>query len=187
MQNSNQNVEVLQNTTQPVNTVNNTVTPSNQIPNQAVTQVQQPVNPVQTQSVTQPQQVATPAQNTTTPQGEKIEYDKKGRAKRPVISYRYVIINGVGKKENGTFDAESADDVRNFLLSLNYQVLEVKERSKLDIDIAGGKFKASDLSFSLTQLSTYLKAGIPLADSVRILAKQSKKPSVKKSFFELVY
>ena len=186
MQNNNQNVEVLQNTTQPVNTVNNAVTPSNQIPSQTVNQVQQSVNPVQTQVVAQPQQAAVPTQNIT-PQGEKIEYDKKGRAKRPVISYRYVIINGVGKKENGTFDAESADDVRNFLLSLNYQVLEVKERSKLDIDIGGGKFKAGDLSFSLTQLSTYLKAGIPLADSVRILAKQSKKPSVKKSFFELVY
>ena len=116
-----------------------------------------------------------------------VETDKRGRVKRPIKNYRYTIINGVGKKEKGTFDAESEDDVRNFLLSLNYQVLEVKERSKLDIDIGGGKFTAADLSFSLTQLSTYLKAGIPLADSVRILAKQSKKPGIKKSFFELVY
>lgn len=116
-----------------------------------------------------------------------VETDKKGRAKKPIISYRYTIINGIGKKENGTFDAETENDVRNFLLSMNYQVLEVKERSKLDVDIAGGKFNASDLSFSLTQLSTYLKAGIPLADSVKILAKQSKKPNIRKSFYELVY
>ena len=95
----------------------------------------------------------------------------------------YTIINGVGKKETGTFDAESADEVRAFLTSLDYQILEVKERSKMDIDIGTSKFNASDLSFSLTQLSTYLKAGIPLADSVRILAKQSKKPGIKKSFF----
>ena len=93
----------------------------------------------------------------------------------------------MGKKETGTFDAEGENDVRNFFLSLDYQVLEVKERSALDVDISGGKFSASDLSFSLTQLSTYLKAGIALADAVKILAKQSKKPAIRKSFYELVY
>lgn len=116
-----------------------------------------------------------------------VETDKRGRAKKPIISYRYTVINGVGKKESGTFDAETENDVRNFFLLMNYQVLEVKTRSKLDVDIGGGKFNASDLSFSLTQLSTYLKAGIPLADSVKILAKQSKKPNIRKSFYELVY
>ena len=113
--------------------------------------------------------------------------ENHNKVQRPIKKYRYTIINGVGKKENGTFDAESDNDVRNFLLSLNYQVLEVKERSKGDIDLGEGKFGASDLSFSLTQLSTYLKAGIPLADSVKILAKQSKKPNIKKSFYQLVY
>lgn len=109
------------------------------------------------------------------------------KIRRPLFQYRYVIINGVGKKENGTFDAESEEDVRHFLLSLGYQVLEVKERSKFDFDINIGGFSAGDLSFSLTQLSTYLKAGIPLAESIRILAKQSRKPIIKKSFFQLVY
>lgn len=113
--------------------------------------------------------------------------DKHGRVQRPVFHYTYTIINGVGKKEKGNFDAESADDVRNFLLSQDYQVLEVKERSKFDIDLSSSKFKAGDLSFSLTQLSTYLKSGIPLADSVRILAKQTKKPGLKRSFNQLVY
>ena len=97
------------------------------------------------------------------------------------------IINGVGKKEQGTFEAESEDDVRNFLLSLEYQVLEVKERSKLDVDIGSGKLGASDLAFSLTQLSTYIKSGIPLVDSVKILSKQSRKTILKKSFSQLVY
>ncbi len=116
-----------------------------------------------------------------------VETDKRGRVKKPIISYRYTVINGMGKKETGTFDAEGENDVRNFFLSLDYQVLEVKERSALDVDISGGKFSASDLSFSLTQLSTYLKAGIALADAVKILAKQSKKPAIRKSFYELVY
>ncbi len=109
------------------------------------------------------------------------------KIRRPVFQYRYVVINDVGKKETGTFEAESADDVRHFLQSLNYQVLEVKERSKFDIDLAIGGFNVGDLSFSLTQLSTYIKAGIPLAEAVRILAKQSRKPIIKRSFFQLVY
>ena len=118
---------------------------------------------------------------------QKVETDHRGRAKKPIISYRYTVINGMGKKETGTFDAESENDVRNFFLSLGYQVLEVKERSALDVDISGGKFSASDLSFARTQLSTYLKAGIALADAVKILAKQSKKAAIRKSFYELVY
>ena len=114
--------------------------------------------------------------------------EKRGKVARPVKNYRYTIINSMGKKENGTFDAENENDVRNFLLAQDYQVLSVAERSKYDIDIGGnGKIKAADLAFSLTQLSTYIRSGIPLADSVRILAKQTKRPNLKKSFNQLVY
>ena len=110
------------------------------------------------------------------------------KIRKPKKRYRYTIINSIGKKENGTFDAESENEVRNFLLSQDYQVLNVKEREKWDIDIgSGAKMSASDLSFSLTQLSTYIKAGIALSDSVKILAKQAKKPGLKKSFNQLIY
>ena len=109
------------------------------------------------------------------------------KVRKPLIAYRYTIINSLGKKESGTFDAENPNEVRTFLLSQDYQVLDVKERSKWDIDIGGAKLKANDLAFSLTQLSTYIKAGIPLSDSVKILAKQTKKASLKKSFNQLVY
>ena len=126
--------------------------------------------------------------NTELPEEASVITDKKERVKRPVKRYRYKIINNMGKKEQGSFDAETENDVRNFLQSQEYQVLEVKERSAGDIDLDGNrKMKASELSFSLTQLSTYIKSGIPLADSVRILAKQTKKPSLKKSFSQLVY
>ena len=118
-----------------------------------------------------------------------IASQNKNRAKirRPVKGYRYTIINDYGKKETGTFDAESAEDVRNYFTSQNYQVLQVVARGKYDIDIGSTKISAGDLSFSLTQLSTYIRSGIPLADSVRILAKQTRKPALKKSFNQLVY
>ncbi len=133
------------------------------------------VQPADNQAVAMPQETVS-------------QMGERTRVRRPLNGYKYTIINGVGKKEKGTFDAESAEDVRNFLVSQEYQVLEIKERGKGDIDIGmNSPIGANDLSFSLTQLSTYIKSGIPLADSVKILAKQSTKPKLKKSFSELVY
>lgn len=107
---------------------------------------------------------------------------------RPLIKYRYVIVNAMGKKENGTFEAENETEVRNFLLSQDYEVISIKVRPPYDIDINDySKMKVSELSFSLTQLSTYIKSGIPLVDAVKILAKQATKPASKKAFQRLVY
>ncbi len=107
---------------------------------------------------------------------------------RPLIKYRYVVINAMGKKENGTFEAESENEVRSFLVSQDYEVVSIKVRPAYDIDINDhSKMKVSDLSFALTQLSTYIKSGIPLVDAVKILAKQSAKAGPKKAFQRLVY
>ena len=106
----------------------------------------------------------------------------------PVKRYRYTVLNSLGKKETGTMETETEEDLKIFLQGLDYKVLEIKERPSSDIDIGGnGKIKAGVLSFSLTQLSTYIKSGIPLADSVKILAKQTKKANIKKSYCLLVY
>ena len=110
------------------------------------------------------------------------------RKQEPLFSFRYTVINAMGKKEQGTFEAESIENAREFLVNEGYNVVDIKPRQKLDIDLfANGKIKVADLSFCLTQLATYLKAGIPLIDSVRILAKQSSKPELKKAFEKLVY
>ena len=144
----------------------------------------------QSSAVAQQEQVADAA----TAEGEAKLSDMSSEAEsiekkvRPMKSFRYVVLNSFGKKETGTFDAEEENDVRAFLLSQEYEILEVKERSKYDIDInIGNKISAEDLSFSLTQLSTYIKSGIPLVDGVKILAKQTRKPVLKKSFNQLVY
>ena len=43
------------------------------------------------------------------------------------------------------------------------------------------------MAFALTQVSTYLKAGISLIDAYRILAKQAQKPIIKKIYSEVVF
>ena len=107
---------------------------------------------------------------------------------KPLIKYRYVVINAIGKKENGTFEAESENEVRSFLASQDYEVVSVTVRPPYDIDINDhAKMKVADLSFSLTQLSTYIKAGIPLVDAVKILAQQASKPNQRLAYQRLLY
>lgn len=116
------------------------------------------------------------------------EKEKSNLFKEEVYSFRYKVKNSAGKIISGTFEGPSKQEVTNFLKSEGYEVIEVEPRQKFDIDInIGGKFSPADLSFTLTQLSTYLKAGIALIDSVRILEKQSQKPEQKKVYQKIVY
>lgn len=110
------------------------------------------------------------------------------RQTKPLIAYRYTVLDSNKKKIAGIFEAESESDIRGFLTSQGYEVLKVEVKKPYDIEIGGnGPIKAGALSFALTQMSTYIKAGIPLVDSVRILAKQSRKPNEKRAYERLVY
>ena len=105
-----------------------------------------------------------------------------------LVSYRYKVKDSSGKVISNTFEAPSVNDVRVFLTNEGYEVIEIKERSKYDIDInLSTKIKKGDLAFMLTQLSTYIKAGIPLINSVRILAKQTTNKMYKKILNKVVY
>lgn len=105
------------------------------------------------------------------------------------IKFKYVAINDVNKKIKGYLDAYNRDEVIRYLQQENYKIISVDpQNSILSMEIGGGaKLNYSDLSFILTQLSTYLKAGIPLVDSVKILEKQSVKSSQKRVFSNITY
>ena len=106
----------------------------------------------------------------------------------PLFSYRYKAKGINGKIFNATMEGSSISDVTEFLKNEGYEVIDVQPRKAYDIDInIGGKFGAADLSFTLTQLSTYIKAGISLIDSVRILEKQAEKPEHRKVYQKMVY
>ena len=112
----------------------------------------------------------------------------KNYKNQKLTSYRYKVKDSNGKVSSNTFEAKSKNDVRVFLTNEGYEVLEIKERSKYDIDVGGnGKIKMGELAFLLTQLSTYIKAGIPLINSVRILAKHSQNAMEKKILNKVVY
>ena len=111
-------------------------------------------------------------------------------ATRPKLkSFRYVVRGSNGNVVKGIFDAIDKDAVRIFLTNEKYEIISINERAKWDVDINLGSKKISngDISFSLTQLATYLRAGIPLIDSMRILARQTSKASLRRIYDRVVY
>ena len=104
--------------------------------------------------------------------------------------YRYKYKKPNGKLATGTFDAYNAEQVKTFLTNEGYEITEVQEIKKgtLNADIMlTSPIKVGELSFALVQVSTYLRAGISLIESFRLLAKQSQKPIVKKIYNMVVY
>lgn len=124
---------------------------------------------------------------------KKSEVEERERLKneisKKIISYKYTVKDSSGRTIKSSFDAPTINDVRVFLQNEGYEIIEIKERGKYDIDINIGtyKMKSGPLSFVLTQLATYIKAGIPLINSVRILAKQSDNEQQRKLLNKVVY
>ena len=94
------------------------------------------------------------------------------------IVYKFVAKNNnTGKVEKGVFAAFSKLDVHSYLLSEGFEVYE----------ITPVKVKKTDLVFLLTQLSTFLKAGITLVESMKILEKQTRKAIYKQLYKAIIY
>ena len=107
------------------------------------------------------------------------------------IIFKYTAKNSAGKIEKGTFQGYSKLDVHSYLLSEGYEVYEIKAVAKATIfntDLGLNRpIKKSLLVFYLTQLSTYIKAGIPLVDSIKILTNQSKSKTMQTIWKSIVY
>ena len=118
------------------------------------------------------------------------EEDEENRGKR--ITWEYIAIDERGKKRKGYFEAYSRLDVQSFLLGEGLVVYSIRT-SKLIQTLHGSlggnktKVKNKDLIFLLTQLSTYLKAGITLVDSLNILIRQVKSRAYKNILRDVTY
>ena len=106
----------------------------------------------------------------------------------PKIPFKYKARTKEGKIVNSTFDAYNIEQAKKFLEQEGLQIISIKARGKLDIDISiGNVLTISELAFALTQLSTYIKSGIPLVDCFRILAKQTVNPTKRKVYELIIY
>lgn len=109
---------------------------------------------------------------------------------RTKTRYKYTCYDKNGKTVKGYFDAFRKLDVESFLNNQGYKILEIKPTKISKI----GEFftlqrpmKYKDLVFFLTQLSTYIKSGIPLTDSIVMLSEQTNKNSKKDLYKRILY
>ena len=108
------------------------------------------------------------------------------------VVWEYIAINEKGKKIKGYFEAFSRVDVQSFLMGEGLAVYSIRTSKLIQTlhgKLAGNrvKIKTKDLIFMLTQLSTYLKSGIPLVESLNILIKQTQKKQYKTILREVTY
>ena len=107
------------------------------------------------------------------------------------IRYRYKVRDKQGNISDGKLDALSKLDVHSFLMNQGYDVLTIEEDELFNklglVQLTTRQMKDKDLNFFLTQLSTYIKAGIPLIDSINILSKQARNKKTKNLYNRLVF
>ena len=106
--------------------------------------------------------------------------------------YKYLARTPDGRLVNGTFPAFSRIDVYSYLTDEKMIVYEIETNKTTNFlhaesSVFKTKMSHKDLIFWLTQLSTYIKSGIPLTDGVRVLAQQDKRSKYKTLYKSLIY
>lgn len=113
------------------------------------------------------------------------------RSKYP-NTYRFTIRNPINNKIfTGTMSGFSKLDINSFLVNEGYEVYNIETSTFInfvykDSAILGSKMSTKDLVFWLTQLSTYIKAGITLTDAVKILSNQMNKDKTRQRMFRSI-
>lgn len=108
------------------------------------------------------------------------------------LMYQYIAKTPEGKTVKGYFEGYSKTEVLSYLISEGFEVYNIKTNKYIQLfhstsSYSNTKMATKDLVFFLTQLSTYIKSGIPLVDSLKILSKQYKKVKYKELFKALIY
>lgn len=126
----------------------------------------------------------------TNPQVVFDERKKKNNDTVKMTRYKYKVKDPEGKIVESYFDAENKTDVESYLLNKSYQIISLEEdkvSTSLGLVSTSRKMSSKDLNFFLTQLSTYVKSGIPLMDSMEILSRQVKQKNIQMLYRKIVF
>lgn len=120
-----------------------------------------------------------------------IDESESKKYKNKKVAWRYVAKTRKGKKVTGYFYSFTKNDVCYFLESEGLEVISVKTNGfiqALNKSVSGNKkIKVKNLVFMLRQMSTYLKAGIPLSETFGIMIKETKNDNYKNILREMRY
>ena len=122
-----------------------------------------------------------------------IDFDGKDAEKTETkLLYEYTGKNAEGKFVKGYFEAFSKVEVHSFLLSEGMEVYSIRTNKWIRLlhqheGTTNVRIKNKDLIFFLTQLSTYLKSGIPLVEALKILTRQYRNKAYQRVFRAMIY
>ena len=117
--------------------------------------------------------------------------ESNGEKSEQPVTYVYKVKTPEGRIISDTINGYSKADINAFLINEGYEVYSIKTSDTIKFlhggSLLNSKLSTKDLIFWITQLSTYLKAGITLSESVRILSKQmGKKSKIKQKALQSV-
>lgn len=124
----------------------------------------------------------------------KTNFSDQGNSKKTakLKRFKYKVKDLEGKLIDSYFDAENQIDVQSFLLNKGYEIISIQEDKLstslgLTVTSTSKRMNSKDLNFFLTQLSTYIKSGIPLVDSMEILSRQVKSKNTQMLYKKIVF
>ncbi|MCI8575100.1 MAG: type II secretion system F family protein [Bacilli bacterium] len=123
---------------------------------------------------------------------EELKGEGAVRSKKTKV-YKFTAKHPNGKLEVGTINGYSKLDVNTFLIQEGYEVYKIESNEWTEFlygstSLFAVKMKTKDLLFWLTQLSTYIKSGITLTESIKILNNQmGKNKYYKRAFQSIIY
>jgi type IV pilus assembly protein PilC len=123
---------------------------------------------------------------------EELKNEGAIRSKQTKV-YKFTAKHPSGKLEVGTINGYSKLDVNTFLVQEGYDVYKIESNEWTEFlygssSLFAVKMKTKDLLFWLTQLSTYIKSGITLTESIKILNNQmGKNKYYKRAFQSIIY
>lgn len=105
--------------------------------------------------------------------------------------YIFKVKDANGKIITGTMNGFSKLDINSYLLNEGYEVYSIKTTPFIDFiykdsGLFGKTMSTKDLIFWLTQLSTYIKAGLNLNEAIKVLNTQMKGSKARKRAFEAI-
>ncbi len=97
--------------------------------------------------------------------------------------FKYRVLNSDGEKIEGSYEANSKDEVIDFISGNGYYPLlieEISESAKIEINF-NSKVKLKDLSVFCRQFYTMLNAGVPILTCLEILGSQVENKKLKEA------
>ncbi|MFH1422480.1 MAG: type II secretion system F family protein [Planctomycetota bacterium] len=102
--------------------------------------------------------------------------------------YKYIAKDSSGRKVSGTMNADSPVDVKQELRKKDLTIISLDEKSGQDKrkKIPRPHVKSKDISVFTRQLSTMVAAGIPMLESLEVLAEQADDPGFRYCLEQIV-